>query len=137
LRPTGARAPPRPLNGIPLGKIMNTQRTAPVFSVSNLAASLKYYEEILGFSRDFSFGNYAGVKLGNIGIHLTQTAEHPVGKSTAYVFCDEVDGYCSDIKGKGATLRYEPKDWPYGMREFIVIDLDGNQLAFGCEGKKA
>ena len=30
-------------------------------------------------------------------------------------------------------LKYEPKDWPYGTREFMVVDLDGNQLAFGCE----
>ncbi|HXT11804.1 MAG TPA: hypothetical protein VN873_09590 [Candidatus Angelobacter sp.] len=42
-------------------------------------------------------------------------------------------GYCTVIKQKGAMLKYEPKDWPYGTREFMVVDLDGNQLAFGCE----
>lgn len=112
---------------------MIPKRTAPVFAVSNLAASLQHYEEVLGFTRDFRFGNYAGVKLGEIGLHLTETTDRPLGGSIAYVFCDEVDNYCADIKRKGAKLKYEPKDWPYGMREFIVVDPDGNQLAFGCD----
>lgn len=116
---------------------MTPQRAAPVFSVSNLAASLQHYQEVLGFSHDFTFGNYAGVKLGNIGLHLAEVGEPPVGRSTAYVFCDEIDSYWSVIKCRGAHLRYDPKDWPYGMREFMVIDPDGNQLAFGCERKSA
>jgi uncharacterized glyoxalase superfamily protein PhnB len=53
------------------------------------------------------------------------------------IFCDNVDGYCAEIKKNGAILRYEPKDWPYGMREFMVVDPDGNQLAFGCDKEKA
>jgi hypothetical protein len=28
------------------------------------------------------------------------------------------------------------KDYPYGMRDFEVNDLDGNQLSFGMESKK-
>ena|ERR1700722_19311966 len=116
---------------------MTPERTAPVFAVSNLTASLKHYDEILGFTQDFRFGDYAGVTLGKINIHLTQTSDRPIGKSTAYIFCDEVDSYCAEIKKKGAKLRYEPKDWPYGMREFMVVDPDGNQLAFGCDNEKA
>ena len=30
----------------------------------------------------------------------------------------------------------EPKDYPYGMRDFDVLDLDGNQLCFGMESTK-
>ncbi|MEZ0256714.1 MAG: VOC family protein [Chthoniobacter sp.] len=119
------------------GKTMTPHHAVPVFLVSNLVASLQHYQNILGFSHDFSFGDYAGVKLGNVGIHLTQSSERPIGKSTAYIFCDEVDSYCAEIKGKGAILRNEPQDWPYGMREFIALDPDGNQLAFGCDSEKA
>jgi hypothetical protein len=27
----------------------------------------------------------------------------------------------------------EPKDYPFGMRDFSIKDLDGNQLSFGME----
>jgi hypothetical protein len=26
-----------------------------------------------------------------------------------------------------------PKDYPYGMRDFNVLDLDGNEICFGKE----
>ncbi len=28
-----------------------------------------------------------------------------------------------------------PKDYPYGMRDFNVLDLDGNELCFGMQTK--
>jgi hypothetical protein len=29
-------------------------------------------------------------------------------------------------------VKMEPADQPYGMRDFIVLDPDGNHLTFGC-----
>ena len=119
---------------------MTTERIVPVFQVSNLEASLKYYQEVLGFSEDFRFGNYAGVKLGTIDIHLTEQSQESrpeyrkaVGSGIAYVFCSEIDSYYVTLKKKGATLKYEPTDFPYGMREFMLVDLCGNHIAFGAE----
>jgi predicted enzyme related to lactoylglutathione lyase len=52
-----------------------------------------------------------------------------------YILCDEVDDYCAKIKKNGAIVKSEPKDSPYGMRDFMAVDPDGNHLAFGCEAK--
>jgi hypothetical protein len=38
-----------------------------------------------------------------------------------------------ELKSRGARILHEPKDCPYGMRDFDVLDLDGNQLTFGME----
>src|SRR6185437_8182226 len=70
---------------------MVPKRTAPVFAVSNLEASLRHYENVRGFTSDFRFGNYAGVKFGDVGLHLTETTDRVAGGSTAYFFCDEID----------------------------------------------
>ncbi len=119
---------------------MNTQRVVPVFQVANLEAALEFYHEVLGFEEDFRFGRYAGVKLGAITLHLSEQVENgrseykkPLGSGIAYIFCDEVDRYHEQIKSKGAKTKYAPQDFPYGMREFMAIDLDGNHLAFGNE----
>jgi uncharacterized glyoxalase superfamily protein PhnB len=56
---------------------------------------------------------------------------------SAFIFCDEVDDYCQEIKKNGAVIKVEPADRPYGMRDFIVLDPDGNHMTFGCEIRDA
>jgi catechol 2,3-dioxygenase-like lactoylglutathione lyase family enzyme len=118
---------------------MTPQSAAAVFQVSNLEGSLKYYKDVLGFSQEFRFGDYAGLKFGEAHLHLAGHNAHnrPVGGGSVYVFCDEVDAYHAELKRKGARLKSEPKDYPYGMRDFAVADPDGNLLGFGCESKTA
>jgi len=53
-----------------------------------------------------------------------------------FIFCDEVDSYFADIKSKGAIVKFAPMDEPYGMRDFMIADPDGNHLNFGCELSK-
>ena len=107
----------------------------PVLQVSDLARALKYYTEVLGFTEDFRFGEYAGVRNGEATIHLCAHDVHkrPVGGGTAYIFCDEVDEYCRQIKQRGAIVKVAPADRPYGVRDLCVLDPDGNHLNFGAE----
>ena len=118
---------------------MNAQKAVPVFQVSDLEASLRHYQEVLGFSQDFRFGDYAGLTLGDAGLHLSGHSVHdrPVGGGTAYLFCDEVDSYYASIKARGANLKSEPKNYDYGMRDFVAVDPDGNHLGFGCPTRDA
>ena len=118
---------------------MAMEHSATVFHVRDLDASLKYYAEVLGFTQDFRFEHYAGIKSGPVCLHLAgggNGQRRPVGGGTVYIFCDDVDAYYAEIKKKGAILKGEPKDWPYGMRDFQAVDPDGNILGFGCEVAK-
>ena len=45
-------------------------------------------------------------------------------------------GDYAGVKRKGAKVNYPLQDSPYGMREFMVSDLDGHHLAFGREMKQ-
>jgi uncharacterized glyoxalase superfamily protein PhnB len=47
------------------------------------------------------------------------------------VFVTGVDALYQELKSKGARKMEEPADRPYGMRDFDINDLDGNQLCFG------
>lgn len=116
---------------------MKTHCAATVFSVKDLDASLKFYTEILGFTEDFRFGEYAGLKHGDVLVHLSQNHPdmRPPGSGAIYIFCDEVDDYYQSILSKGVKTRTQLADWPYGMRDFTAYDIDGNQLSFGTETK--
>jgi predicted enzyme related to lactoylglutathione lyase len=119
---------------------VKTRHAAPVFQVADLEASLKHYTAVLGFSPDCRFGDYAGVKLGDVCFHLCGHTIHqrPVGGGTVYVFCAEpVDAYYAELTSRGAKLIAPPCDCAYGMRDFMVADPDGNQLAFGCRSEDA
>lgn len=119
---------------------MQTKGSATTFHVSNLETSLLFYTERLGFSERFRFGDYAGVEHGEVQIHLSgpaSTNKRQVGQGSIYIFCDDVDAYYGEITAKGAVTQAPPKDYEYGMRDFVVEDSDGNLLGFGQEREAA
>jgi len=72
-------------------------------------------------------------------IHL-QAADHTKRQprhGAVNVFVTDVDALYQELKSRGAGVLNEPKDYPYGMRDFDVNDLDGNQLCFGMESKSS
>ena len=114
---------------------MTAFNAIPVLPVRNLAAAVAYYLEVLGFTKAFQFEKYAGVEYGEVKLHLWEGARKPAGSAEAYLLCDEVDAYFAEITGRGARTLNEPRDYPYGMRDFNLEDPDGNILTFGCEVK--
>ena len=114
---------------------MRTQRIIPIFYVTDVDAAVRYYTTVLGFAQSFRYGTYAGLTLGPCELHVTDPGEprQIPGTGSGYLICDEVDAYFGRIKAAGARLKNEPADRPYGMRDFAVFDVDGNQLSFGCD----
>ena len=53
------------------------------------------------------------------------------------MFVRNVDRLHADLVARGAKLINAPEDRDYGMRDFDVVDLDGNQLTFGKESVSA
>jgi uncharacterized glyoxalase superfamily protein PhnB len=51
------------------------------------------------------------------------------------IFVADVDAIYEEFKARGARIVKPPADDPYGMRDFDLLDLDGNQLCFGMESK--
>ena len=111
---------------------------APVFVVQDVMRSVEHYREVLGFRIEFLYGEptfYAGVERGNVLIHLQAARESrkQPGQAAMNVFVSDVDALYEELKARGARLMNAPKDYPYGMRDFNVLDLDGNEICFGKE----
>ena len=58
---------------------MKTRHAAPVFQVADLDASLTHYTEVLGFSRDFRFGDFveAFAFMTAAALHAEKLDHHP------------------------------------------------------------
>src|SRR5262245_26569488 len=113
---------------------------ATVCVVQDVLRSVAYYCDVLGFHTEFTYGrttSYAGVERDGVVIHLQSASEtrRQPGHGAVNVFVTDVDAFYQELKSRGARVLNEPKDYPYGMRDFDVNDLDGNQLCFGMESK--
>lgn len=111
---------------------MTVTGSAAVLPVSDLAASVAFYVNVLGFHEDFRFGKYAGVSLGAVQIHLNGNAFARAGHGEIYLFVDEVDQLAAAIIARGARVECPLADQAYGLRDVMFLDLDGNRLSFGC-----
>jgi len=114
---------------------------ATVFVVQDALRSVEHYRDVLGFHTEFTYGQptfYAGVERDGVTIHLQAAAEtkRQPGQGTVYVFVTDVDALFQELKSRGARTLNEPQDYPYGMRDFAINDLDGNQLCFGMESQQ-
>jgi catechol 2,3-dioxygenase-like lactoylglutathione lyase family enzyme len=112
---------------------------ATVFIVKDMVKSIEHYRDALGFSVTFQYGNptfYACLCRDEVALHLLaahETSKRLPGNGGICVFVKDVDGVHAELAARGAKVIKPPQDYDYGMRDFDVVDLDGNQLTFGME----
>src|SRR5262245_730086 len=112
------------------------RHSVSVFTVSNIAESIAYYRDKLGFTVAFEYGSptsYVGLREGDVSLHLisaTRNKRQP-GRGAVSIFVDDVDALHAELVKRGAKVLTEPRDEDYGIRDFDVTDLDGNMIYFG------
>jgi catechol 2,3-dioxygenase-like lactoylglutathione lyase family enzyme len=113
-------------------------RGATVFVVRDITKSIEHYRDALGFSVTFQYGNptfYACLCRDEVALHLLaahETKRLP-GNGGICVFVKDVDRVHADLTSRGANVIKAPQNYDYGMRDFDVVDPDGNHLTFGME----
>ena len=109
---------------------------ATVFAVSDIAKSIAYYRDALGFAVTFEYGQpvfYACLCRDDVALHLLAARETKrlPGHGAICVFVRDVDAVHAELSARGAKVIKPPQNYDYGMRDFDVTDLDGNHLTFG------
>ena len=103
---------------------------APVLHVPDVTITATFYRDRLGFTWDFGDETYAVVWRDNSAIHFVRDLESPKGVHL-FQWVKDIDAYYREIVGRGVEVSGEPKDQPYGIREFGVRDVNGVAIVFG------
>ena len=107
---------------------------SPVFPVADVTAALAFYRDRLGFDLGWIWGDpptHANVCRGVIDISLALEPSK-AGSGEAYVSLRGVDAYHAELRARGVAVG-ELDNRAYGMRDFDLLDVDGNRLVFGEE----
>ena len=142
------RATARPSRPVRKGpETLRLRSSVPGFTVNDVAKSLAWYRDVLGFivsERWEHEGKLAGVEMlaGSVTFMLSQD-DWKKGRDRAKgegvrIYCttvQDVDTLARQIKSRGGALSQEPRDEPWGMRDFALVDPDGYKITIGADKK--
>jgi len=106
----------------------------PILSVSDFAEALDYYQRVLGFKVEWTWGDppyLASVCRDRVEVNLSHSSEPSPAASKVYFQMDGVDAYYSELTRAGAKVTVPLGDRAYAMRDFRIVDPSGNELSFG------
>jgi uncharacterized glyoxalase superfamily protein PhnB len=122
--------------------------TSPGITANDLDKSLTWYRDVVGFAVDERWeqdGKLMGVSLkaGDVIFMIGQDdwkkgRDRKKGEGFR-LYCRtnlDVDALAAKIVARGGTLDQEPKDQPWGTREFALVDPDGFKITIAKEMKK-
>ncbi len=113
-----------------------------IIPVSDMAQTLEFYEQTLGFEKRFvsDDASFAMMLHGEAALHFIKAADDEALKATRtnisiYLWSKQLDELYTSLEAKLSVLPEgrvrAPFDQTYGMREFHVKDPDGCLLIFG------
>jgi uncharacterized glyoxalase superfamily protein PhnB len=113
--------------------------SVPVISTDNIEGSLAYYQNVLGFSFDFKYGDppvYAGVNSGIAEIYFThnpdlvQAIKEKSLSPDIFIWVTDADHFFNLHVKNGAEIIEPILDRPWGARQYVVKELNGYHLKF-------
>ena len=105
----------------------------PVLWVQDIDISRAFYQQALQFQLDWLWRAAAGepafaqMSRDHIKMYLSEREQGPAG-TTVYLYVDNVDEWHRQLLAKQVPVETMPHDEPWGNREMLIKDPDGNQL---------
>ena len=111
------------------GMETRVERINPYLEVKNLAASMRYYSEVLGFDIYIEVPTLGIMTRDGHQIHLIPR-EGELNPGRVWIGVEDIAPLHKSYLSRGAAIRKKPTNysWAYQME---VGDLDGNILIFG------
>jgi len=117
----------------------------PVLFVSDVASTVAYYRDVLGFHADFIAGDppaharvVADPTYSSPTVHIRFEPLQPGVNLAPSVYLwlhvgSGLEELCELYRSRGVRILMEPEDKPWGLRQFTVEDCNGYILSFCSE----
>lgn len=109
------------------------ENIAPVLYVKDMALTLSFYVDILGFkSADWGDDNFTSINRDNTALYLCKGGQGAPGTWVWIGFDGDIFSLYQSLLSKGVTIKLPPTNfsWAYEMQ---VEDPNGHVLRFGTD----
>ena len=116
----------------------------PILPTTDISASVAWYTNVLGATngwewrdKDDPVPSHGGVRVGRAPLQFSlepELKEH--AGSVSFFFwtdvesSDALDAYAAIVKANGGEIDRPPRDYPWGLREFQMLDCHGYRIRF-------
>jgi catechol 2,3-dioxygenase-like lactoylglutathione lyase family enzyme len=107
------------------------RRILPELPLSDVHAGVAHYRDILGFRINYAQSDLGVMDRDDVTLLLIRRDEQHGGIGSCYVYVRDADELYAELRGRGAKVQGGPISQPWGLREFQVLDPEGNRLTFG------
>jgi uncharacterized glyoxalase superfamily protein PhnB len=108
------------------------KRSNPVYPVADIDASVAWYARTFGFEAKLVNEVYAVLYRNGVSIHLVKKGVGDLlipGPVQAQFWIDgQLDELFNEVSSRGVKVVQSPADEPWGHRDFMVADPDGNYV---------
>ena len=122
---------------------MKILELSPILWTKDIAETIAFYEDILGFKSQSNFPNFVSFEKDDSRIMFVVPQEEPkkpndkdvffprpILTGSIYMFITDVDVMWEHVKNK-ARIKTSVADRQYLMRDFSILDNNGYELVFG------
>jgi len=106
------------------------RKLLPELPVSDVAAAVTYYQKALGFEINYVQDDLGVMYRDDVTLLLIPRTENR-STGSCYAYIRDADALHAELVSRGANVLDEPVSMPWGLRQFPVLDLDGNRITFG------
>jgi uncharacterized glyoxalase superfamily protein PhnB len=106
-------------------------KALPELPFDDVGAAVSYYRDVLGFRINYQQHDLGVMDRDNITVLLIARKDRHAGIGSAYIYVENADALYAELRAKGASVQGEPVSYPWGLRDFGVLDLERNQIRFG------
>lgn len=111
-------------------QVSGLRQALPELPFDNVPAAVEYYRNVLGFHINYQQDDLGVMDRDAITVLLiARTGEHK-GIGSFEVYVSNADALYKELLTKGAKVLGAPVSRPWGLRDFRVIDLEGNRITF-------
>jgi uncharacterized glyoxalase superfamily protein PhnB len=106
------------------------QKALPELPFDDVPRAVMYYRDVLGFRINYQQSDLGVMERDEITVLLIARSEQHKGIGSFAVYVENADGLYAELLTRGANLQGEPVSRPWGLRDFRVLDYEGNRITF-------